>query len=120
VRTLDPPTSPPILVADTVGCIERLPHPLLASFHSSLDKGARIVASPLRGDAADSERRRQFEVTRRTVVGIVAGTLPCIVVRNKREKARSCSSAGGRYSTELTLGTAASADRAGQDTRMRG
>ena len=83
VRTLVPPTSPPILIADTVGFIERLPHPLLASFNSTLDEVHEASLLLFVVDAADSESRRQLEVTRQTVKEIGAGSLPHLVVLNK-------------------------------------
>lgn len=38
VRTLQPPTQPRILISDTVGFINKLPHDLIASFHSTLEE----------------------------------------------------------------------------------
>lgn len=86
VRTLAPPTAPPMLVADTVGFIERLPHPLLASFNSTLDEVHEASLLVLVVDAADSEHRRQLEVTRRTLDEIGAGELPSLVVLNKIDR----------------------------------
>ncbi|MBK6698292.1 MAG: 50S ribosome-binding GTPase [Myxococcales bacterium] len=86
VRTLVPPTSPPILIADTVGFIERLPHPLLASFNSTLDEVHEASLLLFVVDAADSESRRQLEVTRQTVKEIGAGSLPHLVVLTKIDR----------------------------------
>ncbi len=86
VRTLAPPVSPPILVADTVGFIERLPHPLLASFNSTLDEVHEASLLLFVVDAADSERRRQLDVTRQTVEEIGRGALPHLVVLNKIDR----------------------------------
>ena len=38
VRTLQPVTQPRILISDTVGFIKKLPHDLVASFHSTLEE----------------------------------------------------------------------------------
>jgi len=38
VRTLQPQTQPRILISDTVGFIKKLPHDLIASFHSTLEE----------------------------------------------------------------------------------
>ena len=86
VRTLAPPTSPPILVADTVGFIERLPHALVASFKSTLDEVQESSLLLFVVDAADPEHRRQLEVTRRTVAEIGSGGLPHLVVLNKIDR----------------------------------
>lgn len=92
VRTIAPATSPPILVSDTVGFIERLPHPLVASFRSTLDELHEASLLLFVVDAADSECCQQLEVTRRTVEEVGAGALPRLVVLNKidrvSEKAR--------------------------------
>ncbi|MFO0638478.1 MAG: GTPase HflX [Polyangiaceae bacterium] len=86
VRTLTPPSSPPILIADTVGFIERLPHPLLASFKSTLDEANEASLLLFVVDASDLDRRRQLEVTRQTVEEIGAGMLPHLVVLNKIDR----------------------------------
>jgi GTP-binding protein HflX len=87
VRPLAPPSSPPILIADTVGFIERLPHPLLASFNSTLDEVHEASFLLFVVDAADSEWRGQLEVTRRTVEELGAGALPHLLVLNKIDRA---------------------------------
>lgn len=86
VRTLAPATSPPILVADTVGFIERLPHGLIASFKSTLDEVHEASLLLFVVDAADPEHRRQLEVSRRTVEELGAGALPHLVVLNKLDR----------------------------------
>lgn len=86
VRTLAPPTSPPILIADTVGFIERLPHPLLASFNSTLEEVHEASLLVFVADATDSDHRRQLEITQRTVKEIGADALPQLVVLNKIDR----------------------------------
>jgi GTP-binding protein HflX len=86
VRTLAPPTSPPILVADTVGFIDRLPHPLLASFNSTLDEVHEASLLLIVVDAADPARRQQLEITYRTLEEIGAGALPRMIVLNKIDR----------------------------------
>jgi GTP-binding protein HflX len=86
VRALAPPSSPPVLIADTVGFIERLPHALLASFNSTLDEVHEASLLLFVVDAADSERRAQLEVTRRTVEELGAAALPHLVVLNKIDR----------------------------------
>lgn len=86
VRALAPPTSPPILVADTVGFIDRIPHALLASFNSTLHEVHDASLLLFVVDAADSEWPRQLEVVRRTVEEIGGGELPRLVVLNKIDR----------------------------------
>lgn len=86
VRALAPPTSPPILVADTIGFLERLPHPLLASFNSTLDEVHEASLLLFVVDAADPANREQLDVTRRTVEEIGGGAIPHLVVLNKIDR----------------------------------
>ena len=86
VRPLAPPSSPPILIADTVGFIERLPHLLLASFQSTLNEVQEASLLLFVVDAADPEWRGQLEVARRTVEESDAGGVPHRVVLNKIDR----------------------------------
>lgn len=85
-RPLSPPSSPPILVADTVGFIERLPHELLASFRSTLDEVQEASLILFVVDAADPEHQRQLDVSRQTVEEASAGAIPHLVVLNQIDR----------------------------------
>jgi GTP-binding protein HflX len=76
VRTLVPESRPRILVSDTVGFIDKLPHGLVASFKSTLDEAleAGLLAHVV--DASDPGFERQLEVTHEVLADIGAGDLP--------------------------------------------
>lgn len=85
VRQLVPPASPPILVADTVGFINGLPHALVASFRSTLDEVHDASLLLYVVDASDPEFQQQLEVTRR-VVGELGAESPSRIVFNKIDR----------------------------------
>ena len=82
-RQLSPPTSPAILLSDTVGFIKRLPHALISSFHSTLDEihGASLLLIVV--DAADSDLRGQLAVTRQMIADLGESVTPTWLVLNK-------------------------------------
>jgi GTP-binding protein HflX len=86
VRQLEPPTRPRILLSDTVGFIEKLPHDLVASFKSTLDEAleASLLAHVV--DASDPHWAQQLEVTSEVLREIGAGDLPRLIVFNKLDK----------------------------------
>lgn len=89
VRALDPPTIPTILISDTVGFIQKLPHDLIASFRSTLAevKNAWLLLHVV--DASDPGFRDQIEVTRGVLAGLEADEIPTRLVLNKRDKLTS-------------------------------
>jgi GTP-binding protein HflX len=86
VRTLVPETRPRILVSDTVGFIEKLPHGLVASFKSTLAEAleAQLLAHVV--DASDPGFERQLEVTGEVLAEIGAGEVPRLLVFNKIDR----------------------------------
>lgn len=72
VRALEPPTTPPILISDTVGFIKNLPHEFVASFQSTLDEAldAQMIVNVV--DASDPEWPQHLRVTRETLHSIGA------------------------------------------------
>ena len=83
VRPLAPPTRPRVLLSDTVGFIDKLPHGLVASFKSTLDEAleAGLLAQVV--DASDPNWERQLEVTTEVLAEIGAGDVPRLHVFNK-------------------------------------
>jgi GTP-binding protein HflX len=86
VRALTPEARPRILVSDTVGFIDKLPHGLVASFKSTLDEAleAGLLAHVV--DASDPGFERQLEVTTEVLAEIGAGALPRLVIFNKIDR----------------------------------
>jgi GTPase len=87
VRTLVPETRPRILVSDTVGFIDKLPHGLVASFKSTLDEAleASLLAHVV--DASDPAFERQLDVTAEVLADIGAADVPRLLVFNKIDRA---------------------------------
>ncbi len=86
VRSLAPPTSPPILVSDTVGFIRNLPHDLVASFRSTLAE-ARDAGLLLHVvDGSDPDWAEQMRVTRESIGAIGGADVPELVVLNKVDR----------------------------------
>ncbi|MES1166028.1 MAG: GTPase HflX, partial [Verrucomicrobiota bacterium] len=86
VRPLHPPTHPRILISDTVGFIDKLPHGLVASFKSTLDEAleAGLLAQVV--DASDPNFERQLQVTTEVLAEIGAGDVPRLLVFNKIDR----------------------------------
>jgi GTP-binding protein HflX len=86
VRALQPEVHPRILVSDTVGFIDKLPHGLVASFKSTLDEAleAGLLAQVV--DASDPGFERQLEVTSEVLHEIGAAEIPRLIVFNKIDR----------------------------------
>jgi GTPase len=75
-----------VLLSDTVGFIEKLPHHLVASFHATL---AEVVSADLLlhvVDAGDPQAERRLLSVRDVLREIRAGEIPEIVVLNKADR----------------------------------
>ena len=83
VRALRPEGFPRILVSDTVGFIRKLPHDLVASFHSTLDEAGDASLLLYVVDASDPMFREQLEVTRQVLSEIDAADIPSKLLLNK-------------------------------------
>ncbi len=89
VRPLVPATRPRVLLSDTVGFIDKLPHGLVSSFKSTLDEAleAGLVAQVV--DASDPNFERQLEVTTEVLAEIGAGDVPRLLLFNKIDRLAS-------------------------------
>ncbi|WP_437993287.1 GTPase HflX [Sorangium sp. So ce145] len=86
VRQLSPPATPAVLVADTVGFIHRLPHALVASFHSTLSEAREAWLLLHVVDAADPAFRSQIRVTEQVLADIGAAETPALLLLNKADR----------------------------------
>jgi GTP-binding protein HflX len=88
VRALVPAARPRVLISDTVGFIDKLPHGLVASFKSTLDEAleAGLLAHVV--DASDPGFERQLEVTEEVLSEIGAGDVPRLIIFNKIDNVR--------------------------------
>jgi GTP-binding protein HflX len=86
VRPLVPPTRPRVLLSDTVGFIDKLPHGLVASFKSTLDEAleAGLLAQVV--DASDPNWERQLQVTTEVLAEIGAADVPRLLIFNKIDR----------------------------------
>jgi GTP-binding protein HflX len=86
VRALHPESHPRVLVSDTVGFIDKLPHGLVASFKSTLDEALEASLLAQLVDASDPAFERQLEVTSEVLEEIGAGSVPRVIVFNKIDR----------------------------------
>ena len=91
--TLDPttrkytlPCGESILLTDTVGFINKLPHHLVSAFHSTLEEAAMADILLIIIDASDSRFAEQLRVTEELLVELGAGGKPTLYVFNKCDR----------------------------------
>lgn len=85
VRALQPETTPRILVSDTVGFIQKLPHDLVASFRSTLDEARDADLLLHVVDASDAAHAAQIAVTR-DVLDEIGASGPRLLLLNKIDR----------------------------------
>ena len=86
VRALHPPSTPRILVSDTVGFIKKLPTDLVASFRSTLEEARNATHLLFVVDSSDASFRDQLQTTKDTLASIDIGDTPSHLVLNKIDK----------------------------------
>jgi GTP-binding protein HflX len=85
VRAMEPDIFPRVLVSDTVGFIQKLPHDLVASFRSTLDEAGDASLLLYVVDASDPTFREQLEVTKTVLSEIDAAEIPSKLLLNKSD-----------------------------------
>lgn len=90
--TLDTRTKPwrlkggrTVLLSDTVGFIQDLPHQLVASFHATLEEALKADLLLLVVDASDLEALHQTSVVEEVLASLGASHIPRIYVLNKTD-----------------------------------
>lgn len=83
-----------VLLSDTVGFIQRLPHHLVASFRATLEETVHSHLLLLVVDAADIRSQAQLATVREVLDGIGADTQPRVVVLNKIDRLASAPKTG--------------------------
>jgi GTPase len=83
VRQVRLPDSRELLLSDTVGFIDRLPHALVAAFRATLEEvaDADLILHVI--DAAAADRGRHFAAVRQVLEEVGAADVPLIEVYNK-------------------------------------
>ena len=91
--TLDPttrkytlPCGEPVLLTDTVGFINKLPHHLISAFRSTLDEACEADILLILTDASDPAFKEQLSVTEELLVELGAAGKPILYVFNKCDK----------------------------------
>jgi GTP-binding protein HflX len=72
-----------ILLSDTVGFIEKLPHHLVASFHATLEEVREADLLIHIVDAGDTEAEKKVKIVRSVLENIGANEIPELLVLNK-------------------------------------
>jgi GTP-binding protein HflX len=83
VRQVRLPDRRELLISDTVGFIDRLPHALVAAFRATLEEVAEADLALHVIDAANPERDKQIAAVRRVLEEVGAVDVPVIDVYNK-------------------------------------
>jgi GTP-binding protein HflX len=83
VRQMRLPDRRELLVSDTVGFIDRLPHTLIAAFRATLEEVAEADLTLHVIDAGSPERDRQIAAVRRVLEDVGAAEVPGLDVYNK-------------------------------------
>ncbi|MCK6265378.1 GTPase HflX [Vibrio sp. ZSDE26] len=86
VRALYPETQPRILVSDTVGFIKKLPHDLVASFHSTLAEAHDASLLLYVVDASDKTFRTQLDVVHEVLEEVGVDDIKKLLVLNKSDR----------------------------------
>ena len=86
VRKIEPKGKRPILLSDTVGFINELPHSLVKAFRSTLEevRYADLLVQVI--DYSDPDYRECMKVTEETLKDIGAAGIPMLFVYNKADK----------------------------------
>ncbi|MBM3819916.1 MAG: GTPase HflX [Acidimicrobiia bacterium] len=83
VRQVRLPDRRELLISDTVGFIDRLPHALVAAFRATLEEVAEADLALHVIDAATPDRERHIAAVRRVLEEVGAADVPVIDVYNK-------------------------------------
>src|SRR3954471_8977351 len=83
VRRVKLPDRRELLVSDTVGFIDRLPHQLVAAFGATLEEVAEADLALHVIDAGSPDRERQMAAVRKVLEEVGASEVPMVAVYNK-------------------------------------
>jgi GTP-binding protein HflX len=86
VRQVRLPDNRELLISDTVGFIDRLPHALVAAFRATLEEVAEAELVLHVIDAASPERERHMAAVARVIDEVGASEVPRIDVYNKADR----------------------------------
>jgi GTP-binding protein HflX len=84
-----------VLLTDTVGFIRKLPHHLVASFHSTLVEAIEADLLLHVVDASDPEFRRQIATVEEVLEGLLERPRTTVLVLNKMDAVKDADAAAG-------------------------
>jgi GTP-binding protein HflX len=90
LRKLDLEQKKSIILADTVGFIQDLPHDLIAAFHSTLDETIQADLLLHIVDSRDSERQLRIDQVNEVLHEIGAQHVPQLLIYNKVDDLADC------------------------------
>ncbi|WP_339157218.1 GTPase HflX [Paenibacillus sp. FSL W8-0186] len=84
-RSLELPSGKEVIITDTVGFIQNLPHDLVAAFRATLEEAneADLILHVV--DASSPMREDQMEIVQRILEQLGAGSTPQLVLFNKKD-----------------------------------
>lgn len=84
-RSLELPSGKEVIITDTVGFIQNLPHDLVAAFRATLEEAneADLILHVV--DASTPMREDQMEIVQRILEQLGAGSTPQLVLFNKKD-----------------------------------
>jgi GTPase len=85
-RRLDLPGKTPLILADTVGFVQHLPHKLVEAFRSTLEETVQADILLHLVDSSDPERLMRIEQVNQVLHSIGANEIPQIIVYNKIDR----------------------------------
>ena len=114
VRRIKLPDARQIMLSDTVGFIDRLPHQLVAAFRATLEEvtAADLLVHVI--DAAAHDRERRMEAVRAVVEEVGAAKVPILEIFNKIDLVTADELAGltARYPEAVFIAATRVAERA--------
>jgi len=86
IRSVDIDSSHSFLLSDTIGFIRKLPHHLIASFHSTLNETTEADLLAIVLDASSPSVLEHYRVIRNVLIEIKADKIPHLIVFNKLDR----------------------------------
>lgn len=91
LRRIQLPNKMNVILADTVGFIQQLPHDLVAAFRATLEETRQASLLLHVVDASDTDRQWRIEQVNQVLADIDAAEVPQLIIYNKIDKLPHCS-----------------------------
>lgn len=103
IRSLRLPNGDKVMIADTVGFINKIPHSLIEAFKSTLEEVMRADLLLHVVDTSSALAEEQIRIVEDVLVDIGAGEIPTILVLNKTDLGFSAPAAGSATAADKTV-----------------